>query len=231
MLRNFEKFEVGHYYVYTGNERKPDWASNGQMDIVLKHNIMKCIKVDNCHKTYANFEGYGEGVSDSIWSWEDGFDNWVEVESPDAVFKVGDSVLEYNKHYKHWQEVVIHVCNLIVNKNVNSYDNGSVVHYICKRKPKEKGDKISMSFDYMNERLKCPHCGKGKDTRIHYVIYLESTGKNYKDKCIHCGKQYRYDRASQQLKLISDEHIEGVVDNPFKKYIRKKKYLTFSKKK
>lgn len=165
MLRNFEKFEVGHYYVYTGNERERYWAGNGQMYIVLKHNIIKCIKVYNCHKTYANFEDCRHFDIFKTWDWSDGFDNWIEVESPDAIFEVGDSVLEYNKHYKHWQEVVIQVCNLTVNKNVNSYANGVFVYYICKRKPKEKEDKMLG------------------------------------------------------------------VDNPFKKYIRRKKYLTFSKKK
>lgn len=178
MLRNFEKFEVGHYYVYTGNERKPYWASNGQMDIVLKHNIMKCIKVGN-YKTYANFEGYGEGVSDNVWSWEDGFDNWVEVESPDAIFEVGDSVLEYRKHYEHWQEVVIQVCKLTANKNVNSYDNGVFVYYICKRTPKVPTVKDSLV---------------GKDD----IVPIDKP---------------------------------PTINNLFKKYIRKKKYLTFSKEK
>lgn len=179
MLRNFEKFEVGHYYVYTGNERKPDWASDGQMDIVLKHNIMKCIKVDNCHKTYANFEDCRHFDIFKIWDWKEGFDNWIEVESPDAVFEVGDSVLEYNQHYKHWKEVRLPVCSLIEYKKENGYGNDNFIYYILKRKPKVPTVKDSLD---------------------------------------------------RQLGIVPIDK-PPTINNPFKKYIRKKKYLTFSKKK
>lgn len=177
MLRNFEKFEVGHYYVYTGEEREYGWIPFGTMDFVLDHKILQCSQV-SIEESTANFRGH-ERIGSDFWDWKEGFDNWIEVESPDAVFEVGDSVLEYNQHYKHWKEIVIAVCYLTEYKQKNGYDNDSFIYYILKRKPKVPTVKDSLD---------------------------------------------------RQLGIVPIDK-PPTINNLFKKYIRKRKYLTFSKKK
>ncbi|HPJ86771.1 MAG TPA: hypothetical protein PLU55_01520 [Candidatus Pacearchaeota archaeon] len=162
MLRNFEKFEVGHYYVYTGSKTEKTWCPFGGMNFAIEHKILQCCEVHG--HTNANFKE-NERLGGSIWAWKDGFDNWVEVESPEAVFEIGDKVLQYVKNSKTWKERKLSDCLLVNNQRKNGYDTFDCFYYILKRKPKEKDDKILG------------------------------------------------------------------VDNPFKKYIRQKKYLTFGKKK
>ena len=167
MLRNFKKFEIGHYYVYTGGKTEKKWSSLGNMDFVLKHEILQCSKNFKNDSASANFKEHerdGNG-----WDWSSGFDNWVEVESPDAVFEEGDSILEYKRQHESWYILALVKCQLTDDKKRNGYDNGGYTYYILKRKTKEN-----------------------KVKREEIVVWK---------------------------------------DNPFKKYIRKKKYLTFSKKK
>lgn len=64
-LRNFDKFEEGHYYVYIG-EKTDDWVE--KMDAVLERKIHKCIDISSYDKKRVKFEGvegytwyYGEG--------------------------------------------------------------------------------------------------------------------------------------------------------------------------
>ena len=74
-LRNFEKFEAGHYYVYAGG-KELNWVDS--MDFVLDHKIHKCLDAWGQQTTYAVFDDAG-----CVWDWKEGFDNWVEVESPE----------------------------------------------------------------------------------------------------------------------------------------------------
>ena len=94
-LRNFDKFEVGHYYVYTGGKGL-SWTE--PMNAVLERKIHKCLDVWNKIPLSAKFKDAGG----CIWNWESGFDNWVEVENPNAVFEKGDDSLVFNKSSKEW---------------------------------------------------------------------------------------------------------------------------------
>ena len=167
MLRNFEKFEVGHYYVYTGGKEEGNWNPYAAMDFATKHEILQCSNNFKHNHASADFKGY-ESSTINGWDWSSGFDNWVEVESPDAVFEEGDSILEYKKQHESWYILALVKCQLTYDKKRNGYENDSYPYYILKRKTKES-----------------------KVTREEIVVWK---------------------------------------DNPFKKYIRKKKYLTFSKK-
>lgn len=167
MLRNFDRFEVGHYYVYTGSKTERKWSSSGNMDFVLKHEILQCSKSFKNDSASADFKENERG--NTVWNWSDGFDNWVEVESPDAVFEEGDTVLGYKKQCKSWERILLEGCALTIDKKRNGYDNVTYSYYILKRKTKEN--------------------------------------------------------------KVKQEETVVWKDNPFKKYIRKKKYLTFSKKK
>lgn len=169
MLRNFEKFEVGHYYVYTGGKEEGNWNPYGAMDFAIKHEILQCSNNFKYNYAFADFKGYERVGDGSGWCWLDGFDNWVEVESPDAVFEIGDTVLGYKKQCKSWERILLEGCTLTIDKKRNGYDNARYSYYILKRKTKES--------------------------------------------------------------KVKQEEIVVWKDNPFKKYIRKKKYLTFSKKK
>ena len=169
MLRNFEKFEVGHYYVYTGNKSEVNWNSSGKMDFALKHEILQCSNDFKSTSAFADFRGYEKGLANG-WDWSDGFDDWVEVESPDAMFEVGDTVLTYISKSIVWKkDELVGKCYVTQNKRKNGYAFDYFVHYILKRKTKES-----------------------KVTQEETVVWK---------------------------------------DNSFKKYIRKKKYLAFSKKK
>lgn len=95
-LRNFDRFEVGHYYVYTGG-KELNWTE--PMNAVLNYKIHKCLDVWNKIPFSAKFKDVGG----CIWNWESGFDYWVEVYNPDAVFEVGDDCLIYDKIYQHWK--------------------------------------------------------------------------------------------------------------------------------
>lgn len=119
MLRNFEKFEVGHYYVYTGEKEEGNWNPYGAMDFAIKHEISQCSNNFKHNHASADFKGYESGTING-WDWSSGFDNWVEVESPDAVFVEGDSVLEYIRHHKQWKKiVVIKSCTLTEDEKEN----------------------------------------------------------------------------------------------------------------
>lgn len=78
MLRNFEKFEAGHYYVYTGSKTEKKWSSLGNMDFVLKHEILQCSKNFKNDSASADFKDNEWGNSNTVWNWSSGFDNWVE---------------------------------------------------------------------------------------------------------------------------------------------------------
>ena len=168
MLRNFEKFEVGHYYVYTGEKAEGKWNPSGEMNFVLDHKILQCLNAPKSNYAFADFKGHERGDSNG-WDWSDGFNNWVEVESPVAVFEEGDAILEYKRQHESWNKIVLGKCQLTDDKKRNGYDNGSYTYYILKRKTKEN--------------------------------------------------------------KVKQEETVVWKDNLFKKHIRKKKYLTFSKKK
>ncbi len=169
MLRNFKKFEIGHYYVYTGGKTEEKWNPSGGMDFALRHEILQCSNNFKYNYAFADFKDNERVDDDNGWDWSNGFDNWIEVESPDAVFEVGDSILEYKRQHESWHILALGKCQLTDDKKRNGYDNGGYTYNILKRKTKES--------------------------------------------------------------KVKQEEIVVWKDNPFKKYIRKKKYLTFSKKK
>mgnify|MGYP007124156454 CR=1 FL=1 len=74
------------------------------MNAVLDNKIHKCLGVWNKVPTSASFADVELGV----WNWENGFDDWVEVESPEAVFEIGDDCLRYDKTYKTWKIHKVH---------------------------------------------------------------------------------------------------------------------------
>lgn len=208
MLRNFKKFEIGHYYVYTGGKTEEKWNPSGGMAFALRHEILQCSNNFKYNYAFADFKGHERVDDDNGWDWSDGFDNWVEVESPDAVFVEGDSVLEYIRHHKQWKKiVVIKSCTLTEDEKENGYDNGNSVYYILKRKTKEnKEDIVPNVKDFTEKQSKALE---------NLIDELEKMSKN--------------------LGIVKVPPIPMTTviwkDNPFKKYIRKKKYLTFSKKK
>lgn len=74
MNRNFEDFQKGHWYVYTGTKRERGWNSDGRMDFVLDHKAVQCKGTIgfNC----ASFNNKDD------WAWNAGSGNWIEVEDP-----------------------------------------------------------------------------------------------------------------------------------------------------
>ncbi|HPJ86768.1 MAG TPA: hypothetical protein PLU55_01505 [Candidatus Pacearchaeota archaeon] len=166
-LRNFDKFEEGHYYVYTG-EKTDKWAN--AMEAVLERKIHKCLETPCSNKEGAIFEG----VEDGYWNYKDGFDNWVEVESPDAVFEKGDDCLVFRKSSKEW-----HIAPLINSgffSCKNMFENTSFVIYILKRKNK-KEESVTK-----NKRYLCPYC---KNDRTGFLGLTSKKGESV--KCGNCG--------------------------------------------
>ncbi len=181
-LRNFEKFEKGHYYVYTGG-KTPKWAD--EMDAVLDHKIHKCTFSPFDGNTIARFD-------DVIMNWYDyinGFDNWIEVESPEALFEVGDDVLRYGEADNRWSIYKLPEGHFLKkDKNKNGYDNGAVVFYICKRKH-DKKEETKKSKRYL-----CPHC---KSDRTVLIGLNSKTEESI--KCGNCLNLYSYDKESDSL--------------------------------
>ena len=54
MNRNFDAFELNHWYIYTGTKREDHWNNYGEMDFVLNHNPVKC---SSSSRTEASFNG------------------------------------------------------------------------------------------------------------------------------------------------------------------------------
>lgn len=130
MLRNFERFEAGHYYVYCGGKRI-SW--NEKMEKVLDRRIYQCKFVMG--GSLASFVDMFTRETER-WNWTQGFDDWVEVESPDAIAEGGDSVLMIKSN-----GIILKVF-LQDLKQFNIGDNNGVkykdenIYYILKRKPK-----------------------------------------------------------------------------------------------
>lgn len=203
-LRNFDKFEEGHYYVYTG-EKSDKWAK--RMYAVLDHKIHKCLETPCSNKEGAIFEG----VEDGYWNYKDGFDNWIEVESPDAIFEVGDDVLRYDKMNKSWEISKVTKDYFEWDYNKNGCESVYSFYYICKRKhnkkeePKENVPRetpIKMSLGAIQS-----------DLNLH-PIWLTTKA------------------LSEWMNLWTDKRKDAdKKDNVFKKYIRTKKYMKFVKEK
>lgn len=79
MVRNFETFQVDHWYVYTGEcrSRGKGWNYEGEMDFVLARKAFKCVNTTSPQS--ANFDTPN---SRQIWNWSVGFDDWIEVKDP-----------------------------------------------------------------------------------------------------------------------------------------------------
>ena len=188
-LRNFDKFEKEHYYVYTGGK-----TSNWKVpkESVLDHKIHKCLDVWDQLITSASFADVKWGV----WDWEDGFDDWVEVESPEAVFEIGDDCLRYDKTYKTWKIHKVHESYFNKANNKNGYDSGYDIFYICKRKS-EKKEETKKSKRYL-----CPHC---KSDRTGLIGLNVKKGKS--TKCGNCLNLYSYDKESDSLVMYHCETL------------------------
>ena len=210
-LRNFDRFEKEHYYVYTGG-KTPNWAD--EMDAVLDHKIHKCTFSPFDGNTIARFD-------DVIMNWYDyinGFDNWVEVESPEAVFEIGDNALRYDKADNRWKVAKVHEGYFHNDKNKNGYDNGAVVFYICKRKSNKKEEP--------KENVLC-------ETPIKM-----SLGSIQKEPMV-LNFDFKKDESCELSKALSEwvslcnDKLKDIdkKENVFKKYIRTKKYMKFVKEK
>ena len=99
VVRNFEKFEVGNWYIYTGTERLGTW--NDIMHTVLDHKPVRCIK-NGCDMFYASFDRC-DRTEPATWVWSEGFDNWIEIEDPTKSHDLTTG--EY--YYSNWSNSVI----------------------------------------------------------------------------------------------------------------------------
>lgn len=210
-LRNFDRFEKGHYYVYTG-EKKLSWIV--PKESVLDHKIHKCLDVWDQLITSASFADVKWGV----WDWEDGFDNWVEVESPEAVFEIGDDCLRYDKIHQHWKVAKVHEGYFHNDKNKNGYNNEVGIHYICKRKSNKKEEP--------KENVLC-------ETPIKMSlgsIQKEPMVLNFDFKM---DESRELSRALSEWVSLCNDKLKDIdkKENVFKKYIRTKKYMKFVKEK
>jgi len=106
MVRNFEKFEIGHYYLYTDKEEPMSFDPHGIMRMVLDNKPRKCIKVTSTDSKAAVFEGMSEYSGNSnynhCWIWEHGFDNWIEVEAPDYALQEDNDVYVNGEIRENW---------------------------------------------------------------------------------------------------------------------------------
>ncbi len=198
-LRNFDRFEKGHYYVYTG-WKKLDWVE--PKNSVSEHKICKCLDVWNEVITSASFANVEFGV----WDWEDDFDDWVEVESPEAVFDIGDDCLRYDKIHQHWKVAKVHEGYFHNDKNKNGYNNEVGVHYICKRKSNDREETKK------SKRYLCPHCKSDRTGLIGLHVK-----KNKSTKCGNCLNLYSYDKESDSLVMAQSLIQENVLcETPIK---------------
>lgn len=97
-VRNFEKFEKGHWYIFTGNEPGGHWSLHNKMDFVLEHQPFQCCDAGIYDRPAdASFFNPGEEVP-HIWAWgEDTLDLWIEIEDPEIDAELSHGELFYNK--------------------------------------------------------------------------------------------------------------------------------------
>jgi len=127
-VRNFDKFEVGHYYVYTGNEKGSIFWTE-RMYMVLDYRICQCDYVEKYNPYIANFVGLQPDYVFSGFDFRDGIDNWIEVESPlclidvlDKVYCMNSQTIEDGSDHRGWI-------------------NGRQNHFILKRELESEDDK------------------------------------------------------------------------------------------
>lgn len=105
MVRNFEKFKVGHWYIYTGEEAGGDWHYD--MKKVLNHKPVVCSASSHISRVHAAFVTTApiNGIDD-YWNWSEGFDNWIEIKDPSKHYWLipGERYYNANKNM-----VAIHV--------------------------------------------------------------------------------------------------------------------------
>ena len=92
-VRNFEKFEIDKWYIYTGTEPKADWNSL-MNSFALDHKPVKCNMKHSKYHIQASFEGMG---SKRLWNWKSGFDNWIEIKDPIEEHKIFPQTKVYNQ--------------------------------------------------------------------------------------------------------------------------------------
>ena len=94
-VRNFKKFEVDKWYIYTGTERPGGWNNGGKMDVVLDHKPVKCIKSAGYN---ASFDKCKRDTD--TWIWISGFDNWIEIKDPNENQSIEETNFLYNTYTK-----------------------------------------------------------------------------------------------------------------------------------
>jgi len=80
MNRNFERFEVGHWYKYMGSKGGVNWNTRDGMGDVLDNKHRMCKGVDVSFSTYANFEDVAHPSRGLVWDWGKGFNDWIETD-------------------------------------------------------------------------------------------------------------------------------------------------------
>ena len=96
MVRNFEKFEVEHWYIYTGYEAGNDWPPS--MKKALDHNPRRCVKVSCISKSHASFGDIPAVGAAGYWDWWDTFDNWIEIKDPSKHYHLVPGEKYYNAY-------------------------------------------------------------------------------------------------------------------------------------
>ena len=102
MIRNFEKFEIGHWYIYTGTYSPNGWCSNDSMENVLDHKPCKCIE------TYTTIYNAQFNNTNSIYNWADGFNNWIEIEDPLKPSNINLGNKYYDANTNLIKEAILH---------------------------------------------------------------------------------------------------------------------------
>lgn len=107
MVRNFEKFEVGHWYIYTGEHFGSGWSYD--MKKVLNHKPVVCSASSHISIVHAAFvtNTPTNGIDD-YWNWGDGFDNWIEIKDPSKEYHLIPGEKFYNVKENVIQEVDSH---------------------------------------------------------------------------------------------------------------------------
>lgn len=236
MLRNFEKFEVGHWYVYCG-EAQEDWGDDEK--VLLDRKANKCVHVNTYNWCIVKFSHSVKG-----WGYENSLDYWVEVEAPDTVIIEGDRIIQITLSSTYSTYSVFDVAHCFIGKTVDAYKEkykltSSHIH-ILKRKEQPK----TMSKEY-----KCPKCGKKcnkHESKDNLLIIVKETCPGEFDRfgCISCGEPLRYAPEQDEFVLKyslpksnpsdvykAQNKIVDKKEKLYEKYSHKPKYLKFGKEK
>jgi hypothetical protein len=165
MLRNFEKFEVDHWYLYTGEyytalKNMREWTEH--FSYVIKRIPVKCKKVfeeisPNKATFYTYYEGDGNGLSFST-----DFDNWIEIESPEYTIQSGDDAIVFRS------DGTLHEKDFKVNYFAG-YINGYNNLWVLKKKNENKEHKLDSPESILAASL----------NNLHEYILAGAGAENY----------------------------------------------------